>query len=1649
MKNIFKGRFKELKAAAKNAAMGAAPMASHETKTAAMTRPSVTFQSTDLDDDEQVFAYSSTQPSMRVMQLRKSSALLKEDDEDGYSTTATTATHASGNGTEASERNITVVTIGETPLDVFLQSFRSSGSEFLSSAYVMERSIDKYGGSLSTSLPEDVFTLVDTQVCLLKEYLDATGLAGTDTGNAVVVDAFLNIFRTLYVKQKHFRDSFLKGVDSCIAASNDFLRMADKVEQMLGGLQQDYPYLTWTTTTTSHESKEMSEWDVSTELVEQEASHLMDLFQQDAVLAAQKTSLYIIESVQKSEIPNQLFTNAWEEELTHNQVARAIVRTYAEMLGKLESLISTEYLYHKVVVALVRSTVCFYIQCFVLKASKARRYLENPTKRNKTKHSFVNPPRAVMRMTHDTRVFEGFFLDIAAGNAALRKIISNELSLLKVVILECMSYAAGQNGSDSLDEFILVVHKRTGADCDVTRHFLSDIYVLLGGNKKEYRAIESKVKSMREELDRITKVEEKQVATISNGTSSDIKFHLDKMLRLVYEDRILHEKLSLCGNIMNDMHIIDPKKDQILKNSSQNIFSSHRVSKTLLLSILLSSILLLFAQAQPENYQQYQEATFADPSSSFPVRVELPGLGVVQGVRRFSEEHVVDFFGGIPYAAPPVMNLRWSPPQDVIQWHPHVLDASGFGTDCFQVVDPVMNPLAQLDQMSEDCLYLNVFRPALTPESSGELLPVMLWFHGGAFQQGGANRPEYNAKRLAHEENVIVITANYRLGALGFLVSRELGLTGNYGLMDQRAAMHFVKHNCFYFGGDPNSITLFGESAGAVMIGLHLLMNNNIEAMSDGDVDGRLFHKAILQSNPMGYQFRSPNVADFLGDALRRAVDCRDLDCMKTESVEEILRAQSSLMGIPRSVGDFFAWGPTLTTTVFTPAGHSSSSSSMRNTFTLSPSISESSRAQRDQRRSLFDPLEDEKDFWKDTSSPWTTVSPFSSTSEYRRRRRRRRKQSNPFEVNVTQPLQNLHLIPDDIPIIIGTNKNEGEMFVHGAFPITMSKAVYWMFVGALFKDSAPKVLKHYRPYVAQLEAEAAALAQQQIQEERNKQYFMEHQHELEEEYLNLLKTTTTETIGGDTFRGGSQENGFSDSNDAMNNGWWRPQLQKVRRWGNQTKERFFPALDPEEIEIRRLQREELAKQKAKEKALREAAKVAIDYRPVMARIINDYLFRCPSWHFAHLLSLQRVKRFKEKRKSREKNRIFDRQQSVSFMPKDQDNTDYQSIEFKNNVYVYRFSQPTHVPGFLECWGKSCHTAELPFVFESMDIIRSDYSTLSPIAQKEAPVPPEYPYTDLLAAYQGSMEETNQGGVGTNEQKQDTSASLTSRLSNYTSYFQRVLEHFFEDYFKEDADEEIAHDMAQRWVAFAKTGSPNYDNSKVEWVPWRFVPDDLESIDPTGTGSERSFEDYLSWDEEERQIYSVWRDIEEQAIRSIKEDENRVYSEEEQEAVVGKAYRNRALEALNMEVVEQDTLRTELKRNKKVSDEQALNRYTFSTFGRSTTANTNTTTPKGSLTENFFELKPEKMIEQIQRMAQDMGVLGRGLSGEYERLLGVGGIGGGSEGSSRIGSSFQSEHEYWDDDFFPQFLELRWPPEGRLVERDCTCDFWGRIRYRY
>jgi para-nitrobenzyl esterase len=177
-------------------------------------------------------------------------------------------------------------------------------------------------------------------------------------------------------------------------------------------------------------------------------------------------------------------------------------------------------------------------------------------------------------------------------------------------------------------------------------------------------------------------------------------------------------------------------------------------------------------------------------------------------------------FKGIPYAAPPVGELRWKAPQPVQRWN-GIRSIAEWGPRCVQ-----SSRLGDLDplnkRMDEDCLYLNVWTPAT---SSSQSLPVMVWIHGGSNLNGAGSQPEFNGSHLA-SKGVVVVTINYRLDVFGFLAHPELtkesgtNSSGNYGLLDQIAALKWVQKNIRAFGGDPNRVTLFGESAGAFDVSL-------------------------------------------------------------------------------------------------------------------------------------------------------------------------------------------------------------------------------------------------------------------------------------------------------------------------------------------------------------------------------------------------------------------------------------------------------------------------------------------------------------------------------------------------------------------------------------------------------------------------------------------------------------------------------------------------------------------------------------------------------------------------------------------------------------------------------------------------------------
>jgi para-nitrobenzyl esterase len=217
-----------------------------------------------------------------------------------------------------------------------------------------------------------------------------------------------------------------------------------------------------------------------------------------------------------------------------------------------------------------------------------------------------------------------------------------------------------------------------------------------------------------------------------------------------------------------------------------------------------------------------------------PMRVKTAS-GVVEGTTGESPE--VRAFRGIPFAAPPVGDLRWKPPQPVKAWE-GVRQAVKFGPRCMQ--HPVFGDMAfRSDGTSEDCLYLNVWAPA---SAGKEKLPVLVYFYGGGFMAGDGSEPRYDGDSMARK-GVIVVTTNYRLGAFGFFAHPELTresphhASGNYGLLDQTAALRWVKENIAAFGGDPARVTIAGESAGSASVSAHMAspLSKNLIAGAIGE----------------------------------------------------------------------------------------------------------------------------------------------------------------------------------------------------------------------------------------------------------------------------------------------------------------------------------------------------------------------------------------------------------------------------------------------------------------------------------------------------------------------------------------------------------------------------------------------------------------------------------------------------------------------------------------------------------------------------------------------------------------------------------------------------------------------------------------------
>jgi para-nitrobenzyl esterase len=285
-------------------------------------------------------------------------------------------------------------------------------------------------------------------------------------------------------------------------------------------------------------------------------------------------------------------------------------------------------------------------------------------------------------------------------------------------------------------------------------------------------------------------------------------------------------------------------------------------------------------------------ASFADGDAFAQSNQRTVDGGTVIGVA--GRDPGILVFKGIPYAAAPVGEWRWRPPQSVKAWS-GVKSARELGPSC---IGRNFGSIAKSD-MSEDCLYLNIWTPST---KTGPRSEVLVWIHGGGFQGGGGYHPTYDGEEFA-KHGVVVVTFNYRVGVFGFLAHPELTkesdahASGNYGLLDQVAALRWVQHNIAQFGGDPDKVTIAGESAGAY----------SVSALTASPMSRGLFRAAIAESGgylvPKRDAMRSLTDSESIGMNFARSLGVVDMAGLRAISADDLMKAVEQMP-------DFFAFQP-------------------------------------------------------------------------------------------------------------------------------------------------------------------------------------------------------------------------------------------------------------------------------------------------------------------------------------------------------------------------------------------------------------------------------------------------------------------------------------------------------------------------------------------------------------------------------------------------------------------------------------------------------------------------------------------------------------------------------------------------------------------
>ena len=366
-------------------------------------------------------------------------------------------------------------------------------------------------GSLATSLAEDVLTLMETQRSVLRHFVDEN-----DCPETIFEEGMLFVLECLKDHQLRHRPLYLITLTDTCAAANNFLRMSERMEVLVR--------------------------DFSSNPLQTAGQALVYQYSQDAVLAAERAQIFIFRHVQQqTNIPRDLFHATWEDDYTHNEVVAGLLEVTDKFLVDIEGYIANQYLYDKTLLITARGLICFYIRCLLQKAEGIARTRRRPREfiQDKRNLPFRSPKRALRRMTDDIVMIRGFFESRTKTNVPLFRMIRSELNTLELI--HDVLFATYEDPA-SIECFIVVLHKRTGADILVTRHFVSDLWLLVASqDHRSLREVAHALRTMQPDLQMVSSRMKER------ATGTELSFaRLDEMLKVMYEDRLVQGLLPVC-----------------------------------------------------------------------------------------------------------------------------------------------------------------------------------------------------------------------------------------------------------------------------------------------------------------------------------------------------------------------------------------------------------------------------------------------------------------------------------------------------------------------------------------------------------------------------------------------------------------------------------------------------------------------------------------------------------------------------------------------------------------------------------------------------------------------------------------------------------------------------------------------------------------------------------------------------------------------------------------------------------------------------------------------------------------------------------------------------------------------------------------------